>query len=107
MKIVIYMISLLMLINCTDGSIKDTKYIVGVVDSTRRTHWGNGYFKVHVYYNFKINGKVVNGRTIDKFERSYTSSYEKGDSILVLYNSSDPTKNKVVKITDKKRKIKL
>ena len=100
-------ICLSFLFGCSGGKIDEPQYVVGHVDSTHRTHWGKGYFKIHVYYSFTVKNKKVSSKHIHKLGRSYTSSYEKGDSILVAYDKNDLEKSKVLKITEKKRKVKL
>lgn len=95
------------ILGCDGNRSKNYNYTTGHVDSTQHIHWGKGYYKLKVYYTFQRGDTVLNGIYVHKMEKAYTAKYEQGDSVLVRYNSVDYKESEIIKITDKKRKIKL
>ena len=83
---------------CSRTTIDNPDYVVAHVDSTRHIHWGRGYYKLRVYYSFPRKTSIFNGVYENKLERSYTATYEAGDSVLVKFDSENPKYNELIKI---------
>lgn len=96
-----------MILGCTSKDAKNYSYSTGHVDSTKHVHAFKGYYKLQVYYTFVANNKEYKGEYVHKLEKSYTAKYEMGDSILVKFNTKKPRESTIIRITDKKRKIRL
>lgn len=107
MQSALKIIILLLLLGCSTN--KEKKYIstIAVVTEIDYRHWGKGYFKLDVYYKYFNGIDSVIGQTIeDGLERSYTSKYIPGDSILIGYNQVDKKDSYIVRIIYAKPRIK-
>lgn len=89
---------MVILLCCGRKEIETPSYTTGYVDSTRHIHWGKGFYKLQVYYRFSADGSVISDIYEHKLERSYTSKYKTGDSVLVQYDKEDVENSKIIKI---------
>ena len=67
-----------------------------LVDSTKRIHWGKGYYKLYVFYTVKVNDNKFPSYFIHKLETSTSAAYHKGDSIIIKYNKLDPSESTII-----------
>lgn len=91
------------LTGCGRKEIETPSYTTGYVDSTKHIHWGKGFYKLRVYYSFSADGSVISDMYEHKLERSYTSKYKAGDSVLVKYDKEDVENSRIIKITFNKK----
>ena len=79
---------------------------VACVYETKFVHWGRGYFKLKVFYEFEYNDSVYKGDNLTKglYQIYGRKRYQEGDRIIIKYpkgmpNKSEVTNRKIVKKT--------
>ncbi|KAB1064896.1 hypothetical protein [Salibacter halophilus] len=90
------------IIGCSEKKhkIKNPEYTLAIVIDIKKEHWGRGFYKPHVFYKFEVNGIYYEGDfESDQMERSYTSKYSVGDSLLIKFNKKKPMENLFIKRT--------
>lgn len=93
--------------NCSNLDSKKYGYSIAHVDSTKRIHWGKGFYKLRVFYSFKIDTINVESVYDHKLGRSYSARFAVGDSVFIKYDKDVPEKSEIIKVVYKKQKIKL
>jgi hypothetical protein len=86
-----------LIVSC-NGKKEEKVFVKTKIDSTKLQHWGKGYYKNIIYYNFiyqkKNYDKAYKG---DKLFRAGNYYFKKGDSIIVSFPKSKPKESKVLK----------
>ncbi|QTE21053.1 hypothetical protein [Polaribacter cellanae] len=95
------LMGLYIILNVLFSCTKDKKVLrtIGTrIDSTKMIHWGKGFYKTRIYYNFTYSGKNYKcSYKSNKLTRSHDYIYSKGDSILISFPISNPKDSKVLK----------
>lgn len=97
----------LLFLSCNNTSSERYVYTTAHVDSTKKIHWGKGFYKQRVFYCFYIDTLKVNSVWDFKLGRSYSSRFATGDSVYIRYELDDPKQSEIIKVVFKKKKIKL
>jgi len=103
----IIVILMFLFISCTSRTRLNNEYATAHIDSTKKIHWGRGFFKQRVYYTFYLDTLRFNCINDFKLGYSYSGLFSPGDSALVNYNDKKPEESEIVKLVYKKRKINL
>ena len=93
-------IFILLTITCCNSSdwTKDYKIKSAEIIKVDKRHWGKGYFIETLTFEYEIDGKTYKNKfESDKKERSYTSTFSVGDSLIFKYRPDDPNDIKVIK----------
>lgn len=78
---------------------KEYKYCMAYVYKSQPIHWGYGYYKLMVYYEFNYNGKEYKGEyKFNELAHIYSKKYNEGDSVLIKFPKDDIMKSTVVKL---------
>lgn len=94
-------------LSCNNVSSGKYVYTIAHVDSTKKIHWGKGFYKQRVFYCFYIDTLKVNSVWDFKLGRSYSLRFAIGDSVYIRYELNDPEQSEIIKVAFKKKKIKL
>jgi hypothetical protein len=68
------------------------------VSETKFVHWGRGYYKLRVFYEFEDNDSIYKR---DNFTKGLYASiyvrkrYKEGDSVIIKYPKGKPNKSKL------------
>jgi ribosomal protein S17 len=89
------------------GCQKEYEYNVAYVnDDAKYIHWGRGFYKLKVSYEFKYYDSIYkkyDNPTKGLYNYNYKNKkYYKGDSILIQYPKGKPSKSEVVRLIYKK-----
>ena len=76
---------------------REYEYSTAYIYETKFVHWGRGFYRLRVLYEFEYNDSIYKGN--DKTPGLYQSNYNvrhynEGDSILVKYPKGKPHKSK-------------
>jgi len=87
------------------GCKKEYKYCTAYIYDAKFVHWGRGYYKLRVFYEFEYNDSIYknDNNTKGLYQNNWTRKrYKEGDSILIQYPKGKPSKSEVVRLIYKK-----
>jgi hypothetical protein len=86
------------------GCKKKYEYSTAYIYDTKFVHWGRGYFKLRVFYEFEYNDSIYknDNNTKGLYYPFSRKRYREGDSILIQYPKGKPSKSEVVRLIYKK-----
>ena len=92
----------------SNGCKKEYEYTSAYIYETKFVHWGKGYFKLKVFYEFEYNDSIYKGA--DKTEGLYKiygrKRYREGDKIMIKYPKGKPEKSEVTRYVFRKKTAK-
>ena len=67
---------------------------------TKFVHWGNGYFKLKVFYEFEYNDSIYKGeeKTPGLYRIYGRKRYREGDRVRIKYLKGKPNKSEITRI---------
>jgi len=91
-KTVFFIVFLLLSVSCK----KEYEYSTAHIYETKFVHWGQGYYKLKIFYEFEYNDSIYKGadKTAGLYRIYGRKRYREGDSILVIYPKCCPNKSK-------------
>ncbi len=102
--IVCLILTLFLFVNCSNKSV-EYEYCKGCVYKSNRIHWGHGFYKLMVYYEFNYDNKKYEGKyKYNKLSRIQFKKFEQGDSVLIKFPKNNITKSTIVGLTYIKNK---
>ena len=95
-------IILILLLNI--GCKKEYEYTSAYIYETKFVHWGAGYFKLKVFYEFEYNDSIYRGdsKTYGLYKAGGGKRYREGDKVMIKYPKGKPEKNEVTRYRLKK-----
>lgn len=89
--------SFILLQGCNDKSI-EYQYTTAFVFKTEPIHWGRGFYKLLVYYEFHYNNKVYQDKYKDnRLAHIYGMRFNEGDSVIIKFPKGNIEKSTIVK----------
>jgi len=91
------------------GCEKEYEYTSAYIYETKFVHWGGGYFKLKVFYEFEYNDSIYKGdyKTEGLYKGLYKikawKRYEEGDKVMIKYPKGKPEKSEVTRYKFKKK----
>jgi len=87
------------------GCKKEYEYTSADIYETKFVHWGRGYFKLKVFYEFEYNDSIYKGenKTYGLYKITGVKRYREGDKIMIKYPKGKPNKSEVTRYRFKKK----
>ena len=93
----IFSLFIILLISCNEKE-EEKIFVKTKIDSTRISHWGKGFFKNTLYYNFSyMKSDYRKSYKHNRLFRAGDYYYKKGDSIIIFFPKSKPKESVVLK----------
>jgi len=97
--ILVILIVLIAVISCKDKP-KEYEYKIACINKTMPIHWGYGYYKQLVYYEFEYSDTIQHGEFMsNKLTQIFSMKYNKGDSVLIKYPKCNIKESTIIKLT--------
>ena len=91
------------------GCKREYEYSMACIQETKFVHWGRGYYKLRIFYEFEYSDSTCKGDdfTPGLYKIYGRKHYNEGDSVLVKFPKGKPNEseraNNIIKT--KKRKL--
>jgi len=88
------------------GCEKEYEYTSAYIYETKFVHWGRGYFRLRVFYEFEYNDSIYkrDNFTEGLYENNYSrGKYQLGDKVMIKYPKGKPEKSEVTRYKFKKK----
>jgi len=98
MKISTFFITVSFILLFTNCHQTEYEYKDAIVDKASYNHWGRGYYKLKVFYSFKLKDKIYNGEDYPKDLYRPTGKwkrYDVGDTIIIKFPKGCPEQSSV------------
>lgn len=101
------LIPLTLALNCKrHEDFTNSKLTKAHVIEVKKKHWGKGFYKLTVLYEYQIGNENYEGEFVPEGKvRNYSLIWIAGDSILIKYNIDKLNESKFVKRTYSKPRI--
>lgn len=79
---------------------EDYQYCVARIYKTQPAHWGRGYYKLTIFYEFSYDGTLYQQTYKDnRLAKIYAVRFDEGDSVLIKFPREKIHKSTIVKRT--------
>ncbi len=101
-KNICIIVFLLLSVSCK----REYEYSTAHVYETKFVHWGQGYYKLNIFYEFEYSDSLYKGsiKTPGLYQIYGRKRFKEGDSVFIKYPKGKPNKSELANYKVKRKK---